>query len=143
MSKTSVLFKVYALAVLLALLVAALPTQNAVAKDTTSSLEKKWSHLVNAYHTEYSKHQSVHHWVDAWLKKAPNSKKAEVQKHLDMCNSSIVGAGIVVSKHAGFDAKGELVDRAAAIKSIKDLRYYLQKHAGSAKNLKEHINADE
>ena len=142
MSKTSVLFKVSVLAVLLALLVAALPTANAVAKDTSSSLEKKWSQLVGAYHTQYSRHDSVHNWVDAWLKNAPNSKKADVMKHLDICNSSIIGAGIVVSKHAGFDAKGNLVDRAAAIKSIKDLRYYLQLHIGSVKNLREHINAD-
>ena len=143
MYKSSVLFKLSVLAILLALVLAALPTANAVAKDTNSSLEKKWSHLLDAYHTQYSMHNSVHNWVDAWIKNAPNSKKADVQKHLDICNSSIIGAGIVASKHAGFDAKGNLVDRAAAIKSIKDLRYYLQLHTGSVKNLKEHINAKE
>jgi hypothetical protein len=142
MSKTSVLFKLSVLAIVIALMLAALPTANAVAKDTKSGLENKWSHLVDAYRTQYSRHDSVHKWVDAWLKNAPNSKKADVLKHLEICNSSIIGAGIVVSKHAGFDAKGNVVDRAAAIKSIKDLRYYLQLHTGSVKNLKEHINAD-
>jgi hypothetical protein len=42
--------------------------------------------------------------------------------------------------HAGFDTKGEVVDRAAAIKSIKDLSYYLRQHIGSIRNLEVHIN---
>jgi hypothetical protein len=140
MFKTTVMFKATVLAILIALLMASLPTASVVAKDTNTSLEQKWDQLVNNYNTQNVNHASVHKWVDHWMIKAPASRKAEVQKHLGICNSAIIAAGIVVSKHAGFDAKGNLVDRATAIKSIKDLSYYLRLHAGSVKNLKEHIN---
>lgn len=142
MSKTSVLFRTTVFALLIALLFASLPTTSVIAKETNTGLEKKWDQLVTNYNTQTANHDSAHRWVDHWLKKAPASRQAEVQKHLEICNSAILGAGIVVSKHAGFDAKGNLVDRAAAIKSIKDLRYYLHLHAGSIKNLKEHINVN-
>lgn len=137
------MYKAAVLAILIALMMASLPTASVVAKDTNTSLEDKWDQLVNNYSTQNANHASVHKWVDHWMIKAAASRKAEVQKHLAICNSSIVAAGIVVSKHAGFDAKGRLVDRSAAIKSIKDLTYYLQLHAGSVRNLKAHINVKE
>ena len=143
MSKTSVLFKSTVLAILIALLFASLPTASVVAKETNTGLEKKWDQLVDNYNRQSSDHNGVHQWVDHWLKgnkNARSSRKADVLKHLEICNSAIIAAGIVVSNHAGFDATGNLVDRAAAIKSIKDLSYYLRQHAGSVKNLKEHLN---
>jgi hypothetical protein len=140
MSRTSFFFKPTVFAILIALVLAALPTTSVVAKDTNEGLEKKWDQLVNNFETQSSKHNSVHKWVDHWLKThKKSSEKAEVQKHVEICNSAIIAAGILVSKHAGFDAKGNLVDRASAIKSINDLSYYLRLHAGSVKNLKEHI----
>jgi hypothetical protein len=144
MSRTSFFFKPTVFAILIALVLAALPTTSVVAKDTNEGLEKKWDQLVNNFETQSSKHNSVHKWADHWLKThKKSSEKAEVQKHVEICNSAIIAAGILVSKHAGFDAKGNLVDRASAIKSIKDLSYYLRLHAGSVKNLKEHINVKE
>jgi hypothetical protein len=143
MFKTTVMYRATVFAILIALMMASLPTASVVAKDTNTGLEDKWSQLVTGYNTQNANHASVHKWVDHWMIKARESRKAEVLKHLQICNSSIIAAGIVVSKHAGFDAKGTLVDRAAAIKSIKDLTYYLRLHAGSVKNLKAHINVKE
>jgi hypothetical protein len=140
MLKTSVLFKATVLALLMALVFASLPTTSVVAKGTNESLEKKWDQLVTNFNTQTSNHASAHRWVDHWLKTHKKvSDRAEVQKHLEICNSAILSAGAIVTKHAGFDAKGKLVDRASAIKSIKDLSYFLRLHAGSLKNLKEHI----
>lgn len=143
MSKTSVAFKVTVLALLMAFLFASLPTASVLAKETNTGLENKWDQLITNYNRQYTNHDAAHRWVDHALKKGSASKQAELLKHLQICNSSIVAAGIVVSKHAGFDAQGNVVDRAAAIKSIKDLSYYLRLHAGSIKNLKAHINAKE
>jgi hypothetical protein len=143
MSKTSVMFKATVLALLMALLFASLPTTNVVAKETNQGLEKKWDQLVNNFNTQSANHNSAHKWVEHWLKthkKASASEKAEVQKHLEICNSAILGAAEVVAKHAGFDANGKLVARASAVKSIKDLSYYLQRHKGSIRNLSEHVN---
>ena len=127
----------------MALVFASLPMATVGAKETNTGLEKKWDQLVGNFNTQNANHISAHTWVEHWLKthkKASSSEKAEVHKHLEICNSAILGAAEVVAKHAGFDAKGNLVERAAAIKSIKDLKYYLQRHAGSVKNLSEHVN---
>jgi hypothetical protein len=143
MFKLSILFKATVLALLIALLFASLPTTNVVAKETNQGLEKKWDQLVNNFTNQSSNHNAAHKWVDHWLKthkKASSSEKAEVQKHLDICNSAIMSAGTIVSNHAGFDGEGNLVERASAIRSIKDLSYYLQRHAGSIRSLSEHVN---
>jgi hypothetical protein len=142
-SKISLFSKALALATLIALLFASLPTVSVVAKGTNQGLEDKWSQLVTNYNRQSSHHGSAHKWVDHWQKshkKAPASEKAEVEKHLAICNSAIVAAGTIVSKHAGFDANGKVIDRGAAIKSIKDLSWFLRQHAGSIKNLSEHIH---
>ena len=143
MSKMSVLTKATVFAILIALLFASFPTTSVVAKGNHQGLEDKWSQLVDNYTRQSSTHTSAHKWVDHWLvthKKASVSEKSEVQKHLTICNSAIVAAGTIVAKHAGFDAKGKVIDRAAARKSIKDLSYYLRQHVGSIKNLEGHMN---
>jgi hypothetical protein len=142
MSKMSVFSKATTFAILIALVLASLPMTSVVAKGNNEVLEKKWDQLVTNFNTQSSNHNGVHKWVDHWLKthkKASISDKAEVQKHLTICNSAILSAGAIVSKHAGFDAKGNVIERASALKSIDNLSYFLRQHAGSVKNLKEHI----
>ena len=143
MPKISVLSKAITLAILIVLVLASLPTVSVVAKSTNQGLEDKWSQLVTNYNRQYSNHASAHKWADHWLtthKKASDSDKEKVEKHLAICNSSLMAAGVIVSKHAGFDSKGNVIDRAAAIKSIKDLSWYLRQHAGSIKNLSGYVN---
>lgn len=140
--KMSVFSKATTFAILIALVLAAFPMTSVVAKGNNGLLETKWDQLVTNYNTQSSNHIGVHKWVDHWFKtheKASVSDKAEVQKHLAICNSAILAAGTIVSKHAGFDAKGNVIDKASAIKSIDNLSYFLRQHAGSVKNLKEHI----
>jgi hypothetical protein len=114
-----------------------------VAKGNNADLEKKWDQLVTNFDRQSSNHTSVHKWVDHWFKthkKASISEKAEIEKHLSICNSAILAAATIVTKHAGFDTKGNVIERASAIKSIDSLSYFLQKHAGSVKNLSKHMN---
>ena len=63
-------------------------------------------------------------------------KKAEVQK--DYAKSEAAWAPVlsIVLSHNGFDAQGNVVDKAAARQSVKDLSNALQRYAGSMKNLK-------
>ena len=144
MSKISIFSKAIACAVLIALVFASLPTTSVVAKGNNQGLEDKWSQLVTNYTRQSSHHNSIHKWVDHWLKtqkKDSFSDRDAVQKHLTMCNSAIISAGSIVAKHAGFDANGKVIDRGAARKSIKDLSYYLRQHAGSIKNLDAYVNS--
>lgn len=143
MSRMSIVAKATVFAILFALVFASFPTASVMAKETNQGLEDKWSQLVDNYYRQSSNHNSAHKWADHWLKthkKASDSKTTNVEKHLNICNSAIMAAGAIVSQHAGFDAKGNVIDRGAARKSIKDLSYYLRQHAGSIKNLNEHIN---
>lgn len=143
MQKMSVLAKCTVLALLAALVLSSFPAVTVLAKGNNANLENKWDQLVTNYNRQSINHISAHKQVDHWfetLKKSSSSDKAEVAKHLSICNSAIASAGAIVSSHAGFDANGKLVDKAAAQKSIKDLAYYLRQHAGSLKNLQEHTN---
>lgn len=143
MSKMSIFSKATIVAILLALMFASLPATGVVAKGDNQKLEDKWSQLVNNFSRQTTNHTSVHKWVDHWLttsKEATGSEKAQMEKHLSQCNSAILSAATIVSKHAGFDAKGNVIERASAIKSINKLSYYLRQHTGAIKNLSEHVN---
>ena len=142
MQKMSLLTKGTIVAILLALVLSSFPTTNALAKGNTQNLEDKWDQLVTNYNRQSIHHNSAHNWVDHWLKtekKTSLTDKAEVRKHLSICNSAIASAGSIVAIHAGFDGTGKVIDKAQARKSIQDLAYYLRQHAGSIKNLKEHM----
>ena len=142
MQKLSLLTKGTIIALLLALVLSSFPTAVALAKGDTQ-LEKKWDQLVTNYNRQSVHHTSAHKWVENWLKtnkKATSSEKAEVRKHLSICNSAISSAGAIVARHAGFDADGTVIDKGLARESVKDLANYLRQHAGSIKNLREHIN---
>jgi len=143
MSKISVVTKMISSAVMIALLIASFSTASVVAKGNNQGLESKWDQLVDNYNRQRTKHESVHNWVDHWLdsnRDASDAKKEEVMRHLVVCNSSIVSAGSIVSTHAGFDSNGKVVDKGLAKKSIQNLARFLRQHAGSVKNLNEHVN---
>jgi hypothetical protein len=140
MQKISLFTKGTIVAILLALVLSSFPTVSVLAKGNTQGLENKWDQLVTNYNRQSTTHNSAHKWVENWLKsKHGVSEKEEVQKHLSICNSALVSAGTIVWRHAGFDANGTVVDRALARQSIKDLANYLRQHAGSIKNMKEHM----
>ena len=143
MSKTSVATRVISLAVLITLLLASFPTAVAAAKTNNEGLVAKWSQLVDNYNRQYITHNSAHHWAEQWMMDNPtvsDSKKAEVQRHLTICNAALASATSIVMKHNGFDAKGNVVDKAAAQQSAKDLAKTLQQHAASIRNLDAHVN---
>jgi hypothetical protein len=141
MNKMSAFAKVTIVAILITLILSSFPMTSVVAKGNNENLENKWDQLVTNFDKQSRTHNSAHKWVENWLKsKHSVSDKEEVQKHLTICNSALASAGSIVWKHAGFDANGKVVDRGSAVKSIKDLSNYLRQHAGSIKNLREHMN---
>jgi hypothetical protein len=143
MKKVSLLARCTIVIMLVAVVLASFPTANVLAKGNNQNLEDKWDQLVTNYSRQSTHHNSVHKWIDHWFmtqKKTSLSDKNEIRKHLSICNSAIASAGSIVAIHAGFDASGNVIDRGAARKSIKDLAYYLRQHAGSVKNLIEHLD---
>jgi len=143
MIKTSVATRVISLAVLIALLLASFPTAATAAKTNKSGLEAKWAKLVDSYNRQSLTHNSAHHWVEQWMsnhRRAPNSKKTELRTALSMSNTAWAQATSIVMSHNGFDANGNVVDKAAARQSIKDLAKALQRYSGSVRSLKRLIH---
>ena len=141
MFKTSVATRVISFAVLITFLFAFFPTTAATAKEN-KGLAAKWAKLVDVYNRQALIHNSAPRWVEQWLAdhpKASKSKKAELRKDLAKSNAAWAPVPFIVARHNGFDAQGNVVDKAAARQSIKDLSQALQRYTNSMKNLKELI----
>jgi hypothetical protein len=139
MFKTSVATRVISFAVLISLLLASFPTAASAAKTNKSGLEAKWAKLVDSYNRQSKNHNGAHRWVEQWMAdnpRASKSKKAELQKSLTTSDTAWAAATSIVMRHNGFDANGNIVDRAAARKSVKDMAGALQRYIGAIRNLK-------
>jgi hypothetical protein len=138
MFKTSVATRVISLAVLVTLLLASFPTAVAAAKNNNRGLEAKWAKLIVLYKRQSQIHNSAPRWVE-WTTNnstASKSKKAELRKDLAISNAAWSSVPSLVFSHNGFDAQGNVVDKAAARQSVKDLSRALQRYNASIKNLK-------
>jgi hypothetical protein len=139
MFKTSVATRVISFAFLIALLLASFPTAATAAKTGDKGLEAKWAKLVAVYNRQSHIHNNAPNWVAQWLEdnpKASKSKKADLQKSLAKSNAAWAPVPFIVARHNGFDAQGNVVDKAAARQSVKDLSRALQRYAGAMKNLR-------
>ncbi|MEW6084563.1 MAG: hypothetical protein AB1607_08210 [Chloroflexota bacterium] len=133
--------KLTVIAILIALVISAFPTAGVLAAGKTDKeLEKKWEQLVDNFNRQEMNHVKVHKWADAWLANNTAAKdRTEVERHLSVCDSALVTAQAIVARHAGFNAKGKVTNINLAYKSIKDLGNALRMHAGSVKNIIEHV----
>ena len=139
MFKTSFATRVISCAVLVTLLLASFPTAAAAAKTNDQGLERKWAKLVDSYYRQSITHNNAPRWVEQWLlnhRRAPNSKKAELLRSLALSNSAWAPVAIIAMQHNGFDANGNVVDKAAAQKSVDNLANALQRYTGSTRNLR-------
>ena len=138
MFKTSVATRVISFAVLLAFLLASFPTAAGTAKTNNPGLERKWAKLVTLYKRQAQIHNSAPRWVE-WTTNnstASKSKKAELWKSLTTSNTVWAPVPSIAMRHNGFDANGNVVDKAAAQQSVKDLSRALQRYTKAIKNLK-------
>src|SRR5688572_29663328 len=98
MYKLSVVVKGTIVAILFALVLSSFPTASVFAASNTGKLEDKWDQLVTNFNRQSDTHNSAHKWVEHWLKTekhATSSEKAEVRKHLSICNSALASAGAI------------------------------------------------
>ena len=138
MFKTYVAKRVISFAVLVTFLFASFPTAVAAAKGNNRGLEVKWAKLVDLYKRQAQVHNSAPRWVE-WTTDnsgASKSKKAELQKDLATSNAAWAPVPSIALSHNGFDAQGNVVNKAAARQSVKDLSKALQRYNGSIKKLK-------
>jgi hypothetical protein len=139
MFKTSLATKVISFAVLISLLLASFPTAVAAAKDNNRGLEAKWAKLVEMYNRQSMTHDSTSRRVVQWMidnRRVGARKKAEVQKDLEVANAAWAAVPSIILSHNGFDAQGNVVDKAAARQSVTELSNALKRFVRSVKNLK-------
>jgi hypothetical protein len=139
MFKTSFATRVISFAVLITFLFASLPMPVAAAKGNNRGLEAKWAKLIDNYHRQSTFHNNAPRWVAYWMKdnkEASERKKAEAWKDLARSNAAWAPVPLIVMRHNGFDAQGNVVDKATARQSVKDLSKALQRYTASIKKLK-------
>ena len=137
MFKTPFAARVISFAVLIAFLLASFPMP-AAAKEN-KGLEAKWAKLVEVYKRQSLIHDGTNRAVAQWLsdnRRAPAKKRAQLQSDLAKSNAAWAPVPFIVARHNGFDAQGNMVDKAAAQQSIKDLSQALKRYTGSVKTLK-------
>jgi hypothetical protein len=138
MFKTSVATRVISFTVLITLLLASFPTAVAAANENNRGLEAKWAKLVVLYKRQSQVHHNAPRWVE-WItdnSKVSKSKKAELKKDLAISNAVWASVPSIVIRHNGFDADGNVVDKAAARESVRDLSKALQRYNASIKSLR-------
>ena len=139
MFKLSLATRVISLAVLLALVFASLPAPVAAATGNNRGLEAKWAKLIVLYRRHTTLHNNAPRWVALWIrehKEAPERKKDQVRKDLASSNTAWAAVPAIVARHNGFDSQGNVIDKAAARESVKDLSRALQRYKASLKKLK-------
>lgn len=143
MFKTTVVTRILSIAILISILLASWPTAAAAAEGNNQGLEAKWARLVEIYNRQVLIHGSAPRLIELWLavhgndhSKGLASKKAELQRELARSNAAWGPVPLIVARHNGFDAQGNIVDKAAARQSIKDLSQALKRYKGSIKDLK-------
>ena len=105
MFKTSVATRVISFAVLITLLLASFPTAVGAAKTNNQGLETKWAKLVAVYNRQSIIHAGAPRWVEQWLndhRRAPASKRAELQRDLTKSNTAWAPAPLIV--HEEFES---------------------------------------
>ncbi len=138
MFKTSIATRVISFAVLLTFLLASVPTAAGTAKTNNPGLERKWAKLITVYKRQAQIHNSAPRWVE-WTtnnSSASKAKKAELWRSLTASNSAWGPVPVIALRHSGFDANGNVVNKAAAQQSVKDLSRALQRYTKAIKNLK-------
>ncbi len=143
MFKTSIATRVISLTVLITLLLASFPTAASAAQSNDRGLEAKWAKLMDIYNRQLQIHNSAPRWANQWLRdhnndhsRQFNSKKAELLKDLAASDAAWAPVPAIAMRHSGFDANGNVIDRAAAKQSIKDLSRALQRYNRSIKELR-------
>jgi hypothetical protein len=140
MLNKSVFRKATAIAVVLALVLATLPTVTVfAAPESNKQLETRWDNAVKAFNKQEAAHHSAHKIAENYLATNKNlkaSEKAEMERYLRTCNTALYSAKAIVNTHAGFSAAGKVTDRVQAKQSIKLLTQYVQQHAAALKHIR-------
>lgn len=124
--------KVFAFGILIALVLASFPTLGVLAGGPGPSvvkMEADWDKYVTAVDKIAFTHSKADFIAEEWLgdhKDASARNKTALQNALTGYHQNLDAAKAIIQKHDGFDAKGNVIEVAAASKSLKHLGQHLE-----------------
>ena len=120
--------KLTVVAVLVALVLAALPTSGVSAGDgiQANQLEKQWDKYVQNVEKMAVAHDKIDTKTQKWLGNKKHSRfETQIANHLNVYHSNLAAANAIINTHEGFDAKGNVVDEGVAKASVNHLGLHL------------------
>jgi hypothetical protein len=123
--------KVFVFGILIALVLASFPTLGVLAGGPGPSvvkMEAEWDKYVTAVNKMALTHSKADFIAEEWLgdhKDASARNKTELQNALTGYHQNLDAAKAIIQQHNGLDAKGNVVEVAAASKSVKHLGEHL------------------
>jgi hypothetical protein len=123
--------KVFVFGILIALVLASFPTLGVLAGGPEArvvKMEANWDQYVTAVKKIAFTHVKVDFIAKEWLAdhpKTPDRNKFAVETARAGFHQNLDAAQAIIAQHSGFDAKGKVIEVAAASKSVKHLGEHL------------------
>jgi len=97
-------------------------------QNSGRGLEAKWKNELNALQRYKYLDGQISKWISVWLRQnRSHYSRAKKNRYANEIHLAVRQAEIIAAKHAGFDAKGNVINQNQAIQSVKNLSMYLNK----------------
>jgi hypothetical protein len=107
---------------------AAGPMLGSSTQNSHPGLEAKWKSELSALQRYRFLDSQIPKWTSIWLR-VDRSHHARVKKnrYINEVRLVLKQAESIAAQHAGFDEKGNVIDKSQAVQSVQSLSIYLQK----------------
>ena len=107
---------------------AAGPMLGSSTQSSGRGLEAKWKSELNALQRYKFLDGQIAKWIDVWLRMdRSHFSRAKKNRYANEIHLALHQAEMIATTHAGFDAKGNVINQNQAIQSVKNLSRYLNK----------------
>ena len=100
-------------------------TGNSV-QNSPQGLEVKWKDQLTALQRYKFLESQIPKWMGVWQLGHSSSSRAKKNRYINEVRLALKQAEMIASQHAGFDGKGNVINRKQAAHSVKQLSLYLQ-----------------
>jgi hypothetical protein len=107
---------------------AAGPMLGSNTQNSGRGLEAKWKNELTALQRYKFLDGQIAKWINVWLREnRSHYSRAKKNRYANEIHLALQQAEIIAANHAGFDAKGNVINQHQAIQSVKNLSVYLNK----------------
>jgi len=107
---------------------AATPAIGSKIQNRDLGLQAKWKNELTTLQRYKFLDGQIAKWVSVWLKiNRSHHARARKNRYTNEIHLALWQAEMIVTKHAGFDEKMNVINQSQAIQSVKNLSFYLDK----------------